>query len=173
MPQTADCPACRQPLNVPDALLGHAVKCPRCAKTFTAPGGEDDAPPRRPPPVLAYADDDPPPPRHGSATPGKVQAVAAMTLGGGIVMVLISLAYMATCVLLVWPGTYFSLVAGIVTIVKGSALLGERANREPPPQTTAILQIINIVNGDIINLTLGILTLVFLGDPEVKRYFRG
>jgi hypothetical protein len=171
MPQTADCPACRQPLNVPDALVGQAVKCPRCAQTFTAPGGEDEAPRR--PPVLAYADEDQPPPRYGPATPGKVQAVAAMTLGGGIVMVLIGLAYMASCVLLVWPGTYFSLVAGIVTIIKGSALLGGRASREAAPQTTAILQIINIVNGDIINLTLGILTLVFLSDPEVKRYFRG
>ena len=170
MPQTIGCPACRQSLRVPDDLVGHAVKCPACAHTFTAPGGEAEAPRR--PPTLAYADDDLPP-RYGPAKPGKVQAVAAMTLAGGIVMVLIALAFMSSCILLVWPGTYYGLVAGIFTIVKGAALLGERADREAPPQATAILQIINILNGDVINLVLGILTLVFLGDAEVKRYFRG
>ena len=33
--------------------------------------------------------------------------------------------------------------------------------------------IINIINGDFINLTLGILLLVFCSDEEVKGYFRG
>ncbi len=34
------------------------------------------------------------------------------------------------------------------------------------------MMIINIINGDIVNLVLGIVALVFLGDEEVKDYFQ-
>ena len=61
---------------------------------------------------------------------------------------------------------------GIMAIVKGSELLGENAHRGAPPTTIAVMQIINAINGDFMNLTLGILTLVFLNEPEVKRFFR-
>jgi hypothetical protein len=61
---------------------------------------------------------------------------------------------------------------GIMAIVKGSQLLGERAAEQVPPSGIAVMQIINVVNCDWVNLTLGILNLVFLGDEEVKRYFR-
>jgi hypothetical protein len=59
-----------------------------------------------------------------------------------------------------------------MAIVKGSNLIGDYAYRLPPPQGIAIMMIINIINGDAVNLTLGILVLVFLSDPEVKAYFR-
>jgi hypothetical protein len=35
------------------------------------------------------------------------------------------------------------------------------------------MQIVNIVNGDIPNCVMGILTLVFLGEKPVARYYRG
>ena len=34
------------------------------------------------------------------------------------------------------------------------------------------MQIINIINCDMVNLTLGIITLVFLNDPEVRDHLR-
>ncbi len=35
------------------------------------------------------------------------------------------------------------------------------------------MMIINIVNGDIANLALGIVVLVFCSDPEVESFFQG
>ena len=104
---------------------------------------------------------------------GAHQAIALMTLLGGILAVLVSIALMVTCIGFMWPGTYYSLVAGIFLIVKGAELVGARAHRSAPPQGTAIMQIINVINLDVINLTMGILTLVFLNEREVRGYFRG
>ena len=179
MSETLDCPSCHRPLRVPDDLVGRAVRCPSCNHTFTAPdAGEERSELDEPAPVVQAA----PPALSGYADefayprprpkPGKVLAVAIMTLAGGIVATLIGTAYAASCFLLVWPGTYYSLVSGILNIVKGSQLLGERAYEQPPPQANAILQIVNIINGDVVNLVLGIITLVFLNEPEVKPYFR-
>src|SRR5262249_55443830 len=104
--------------------------------------------------------------------PGKVQAIGIMTLIGGILATLTAVILMITIYGLCWPGTYYSLVLGIMAIVKGSQLLGERAPEQLPPSGIAIMQIINIVNCDWINLTLGIINLVFPGDEEVKSFCR-
>jgi hypothetical protein len=197
MNETLACSACGRSLHVPDGLRGQAVKCPACHHTFTAPGdGSGSVPPSEPPfedvpprtparptettaydgrPRLSDHDDpyhDAPHGRRDYEKPGKVQAIAVMTLIGGILALLWGLICAATCVLLVWPGTYYSFVLGIMAIVKASALLGDRARNQGPPQAVAVMQIVNIVNGDVVNLVLGIVTLVFLGDPEVKDYFR-
>jgi len=115
--------------------------------------------------------------------PGKVQAIAIMTLIGGIIAIIASLSWglsgifagLATfgigCILFV-PACY-SLVLGIMAIVTGAKLLGQAAYQEAPPTTIAIMQIINIISLDIVNLVLGILTLVFLKEPEVRAYYRG
>jgi predicted Zn finger-like uncharacterized protein len=114
--------------------------------------------------------------------PGKLQAIGIMTLIGGILAILIGLGLLAgsgfgCCatagpgiVLCFWPGTYYSLVLGILAIIRGSSLLGANAHLEKPPTGIAIMQIINIVNGDVVNLVLGILVLVFSGDEEVQEY---
>jgi hypothetical protein len=198
MNETLACSACGRSLHVPDDLRGQAVKCPACHHTFLAPGpgsevgsippagsAYEDAPTRRPvlrpdPDVYdapsRYADvpegsyQDAPP--GGYEKPGKVQAVALMTLAGGIIALLWGTAFAASCILLIWPGTYYSFVLGIMAVVQASALMGDAARYQKPPQAIAIMQIINILNGDFINLTLGIITLVFLNDPEVKAYFR-
>jgi predicted Zn finger-like uncharacterized protein len=198
---TVTCPDCRRPLRVPDSLLGQTVKCPSCQHTFAAPDSlEDTPPPRRPspppePPPRPRLDDrfEDDRPRRRPADeyddyeedrrrgrrpderPGKVQAIAIMTLIGGILAVLNSLLGLVFTLggCLLWPGTYYGLVFGIMAIIKGSQLLGADAHRQPPPQGIAIMQIINIVNLDIANLVMGILTLVFLGEKPVQRFFRG
>ena len=35
------------------------------------------------------------------------------------------------------------------------------------------MQIVNIISCDVANLAMGIVILVFLGDPEVKNYYQG
>jgi hypothetical protein len=193
------CPSCQRTLRVPNSLLGQAVKCPSCAEAFTAPESvEEEAParssrrPAAPPPEDEYdeeprpvsrrvrdeddwddeADEDAPRRRRKREKPSKVQAVGIMSLVGGIIGTLWAVGCMATIYGLCWPGTYYSMVMGIMAIVKGAQLMGEQAAEQTPPSGIAIMQIINIINCDCINLTLGIINLVFLGDVEVKRFFR-
>jgi predicted Zn finger-like uncharacterized protein len=192
MNATISCPSCQRTLRVPESLLGQAVKCPSCSHTFTAPENLEEAAPLRvaAPPPKDDDDDEPRPSkrrrreddeddyevaprrRRRREKPGKVQAIGIMTLVGGILATLTAVILMITIYGLCWPGTYYSLVLGIMAIVKGSQLLGERAPEQTPPSGIAIMQIINITNCDWINLTLGIINLVFLGDEEVKSYFR-
>jgi hypothetical protein len=113
-------------------------------------------------------------PRALTEKPPKVQAIGIMMLIGGIVALLISgvgtLGSAFICC--VWPGTYYGGVLGIMAIVKGAQLLGEQAYLQSLPRGIAIMQIINIVNGDVPNCVMGILALVFLNEPEVRHYFR-
>jgi len=202
MSDTVTCPSCQRTLRVPESLLGQLVKCPTCLETFTASVG-DPAPkkgPPPPPPRPRDRYDDEPPPRRARREewedygdydrprrrqkPGKVQAIAVMTLVGGILATLASVGLLGYFGLVgvasmgvgliccLWPGPYYGLVVGVLGIVKGSQLLGDNAHRSAPPTAIAVMQIINVVNGDFVNLTLGILTLVFLSEPEVKRFFR-
>jgi hypothetical protein len=200
---TITCPACGRPLRVPENLLGQMVKCPSCMHTFAAPDSLEEVPtPRRPEPERQP--EPPPRPRdddrddyrervrrrpadedeedyragrRGDDKPGKVQAIAIMTLVGGIHALLVGLVGLligvGTCVCLLWPGTYYSIVLGILAVIKGSQLLGTDAHRQAPPQAIAIMQIVNIVNGDVPNCVMGILTLVFLSEKPIARFFRG
>jgi predicted Zn finger-like uncharacterized protein len=105
--------------------------------------------------------------------PGKVQAIGIMVLIGGILALVVGLSWAASCFGLLWPGTYYAFVVGIMAIIKGAQVLGEGARNMPPPKGIGIMMIINIVCLDVVNLALGIVVLVFCGDEEVKAYFRG
>jgi hypothetical protein len=71
-----------------------------------------------------------------------------------------------------WPPGLFSILLGVMAIIRGSRLMGRFGHLQPSPRIIAIMQIINIVNGDVPNLIMGIITLSFLKDPAVRRYFR-
>jgi hypothetical protein len=45
MPVVVNCPACQQPMQVPDELLTHTLRCPRCKATFAAMTPSAPAPP--------------------------------------------------------------------------------------------------------------------------------
>jgi predicted Zn finger-like uncharacterized protein len=188
------CPSCRNQLRVQDEFLGRQVRCPTCNAVFEATVG---APP--PAPSDQFVDYDPHadprqyaperPSRHyddeydrsrrrRGEKPGKVQAIAIMTLIGGIFALMIALTWLgvdigSVGVCCLWPGQYYSIVLGIMAIIKGSQLLGRDDWKQAPPSTIAVMQIINVINGDVTNCVLGIITLVFLNEPEVKRYYRG
>jgi hypothetical protein len=193
MSLTILCPQCQRSLHVPENLLGQAVMCPSCSHTFVAPESVKEPPHRSAEPLpKVHHEDEPrpsklpahddgrreeygkaPPRRHEK--PGKVQAIAVMVLVGGIYACIWALGStllsgFACCL---WPGAYYGLVMGIMAIIKGSNLLSDKASRLAPPQGIAVMMLINIINGDLVNLTMGILVLVFLSDPEVKAYFRG
>jgi hypothetical protein len=185
--QPVMCPACRHTFSPhPEDLA---------APVAAEAGPPASGPPPRPAPRLAAADDYPedrgdgrpdpgdgddayaerPRRRRPGQRPGQVQAIAVMMLVGGILAGIHALTatLFTAFVCCLWPGTYYAVVMSVFAITKGSQLLGEEAYKQPPPRTVAILQIINIINGDVVNLVLGILALVFLKEPEVRRYFRG
>jgi predicted Zn finger-like uncharacterized protein len=114
-----------------------------------------------------------PPRREVGRKPDKVQNIGVMMLISGILGVIIFLGLgggsAGFCCL--WPGTYYSLVMGIMAIIKGAQLLGDKADQSPAPKGIAIMMIINIINGDIPSLVMGIICLQMLGDPEVERFF--
>jgi predicted Zn finger-like uncharacterized protein len=108
--------------------------------------------------------------------PGKVTGIAIMALIGGIMATLLGVIYLltfgaSTCgVGCLWPGFYYSVVAGIMAIIKGSTMLGNDVRSVQPPTGIAIMLIINIINADVLSVTLGILMLVFCSDEEVTAY---
>jgi predicted Zn finger-like uncharacterized protein len=180
------CPSCRGTLRVPDDLVGSLVRCPSCKNTFTASDADAEPEPRRPPRPRRetiprrerteeeFADEIDRP--RSRQRPEKVQAIAIMTLSGGIFAVVFAVFLfiflgVGTCCGILWPGIYYSLVMGILAIIKGSQLLNAQNREQTSPQGIAIMQIINAATGDFVNCTLGILTLVFLNDPPVRRYF--
>lgn len=114
-------------------------------------------------------------PKPGMPKPGKVQAVAILTLVGGIYGIVFSavllLCAASTCVCLLWPGIYYSIVMAIMATIKGSQLISPNDQIQDPPHTIAVMLIINILNGDVVNLGIGIALLVLCGDPEVKQYY--
>lgn len=129
----------------------------------------------------------PPPPPPQAPTlppvqPGKVQAIALMLLIGGIWGILWSIGVMwgvvamglATCGLgcALIGGPIYGLVVGILAIVRGAALMSARQGQEPAPRTLGVLLIITIINLDVVSLVLGILTLVFLNEPQVRAWYR-
>ena len=170
-----DRPAPRRPEEDEPRPAARDTPLPRPARE------DDDRPPPRPARSLRrdekeWEDErDDRPRRRRREKPGKVQALGIMMLIGGILGIVLFLALGAgsTGVCCLWPGTYYSLIMGILAVIKGSQLLGEDAHLQPPPRAIAIMMVINILNFDVTNLAMGIVCLVFLNEPEVQRYFRG
>jgi hypothetical protein len=191
MAQTLACPECGETLQVPGELLGKLVQCPQCKHSFTATADEtptpaepvpvdsavsDDRPKessRRPVPV-DNDDEDAPPPSIKKDKPGRVTAIGAMALAGGITAVTMFLvlggATGGFCC--IWPGTYYSLVVGILAIIRGGNILGDRAHEQPLPKNIAIMLMVNIINGDVTSFVLGIIMMVFCGEKDVIDYFK-
>jgi hypothetical protein len=123
-----------------------------------------------------------PRPYAGPHKPGKVQAIAIMTLIDGILNVLYGLflagfmgllggigsgGVLCLCI----PSGLFALTVGILEIVGGAQLLSTPPKVQGIPKYVAIMQILNITSGNVFSLVIGILALAFSGDPEVAAYF--
>jgi hypothetical protein len=112
--------------------------------------------------------------------PGKVTAIEVMTLVAGVFGLIMGFTIM-WATLFLWIPWVYSFVFGIVAIVMGAKLLsspGYRDGRPPPtiprpPYFVGVMAIVNVLCCDVTSVTLGILILVFLGDPEVKDYYAG
>ena len=122
-----------------------------------------------------------PPPK-----PGKVKAIAIMTLVGGIWSVMVALGLVSGVVaclvcpctaflkipsFCLIPSTIYSFGAGIFMIIQGGLLLGKHPHMHlHRTRWTASIQIGCLLAGDILNVILGILNHKFLSDNNVKAY---
>ena len=122
-----------------------------------------------------------PPPK-----PGKVKAIAIMTLVGGIWSVMVALGLVSGVVaclvcpctaflkipsFCLIPSTIYSFGAGIFMIIQGGLLLGKHPQMHlHRTRWTASLQIGCLLAGDILNVILGILNHKFMSDTNVKSY---
>ncbi len=123
---------------------------------------EDDRPSRRRSSRRRDDDDYP-------SKPSQIQTLGIFLLIGGIIACLytVGLGLGTYCL---WPGAYYELVFGIMAIVKGSQLLGQKVP-PTPPRGLLIMAIITIINCDVLNLVFGIVGLTMLSAPEVVAYY--
>jgi uncharacterized membrane protein len=70
-----------------------------------------------------------------------------------------------------WPGLWFAIVWSVLAIIRGTEILNEH-KYVSNPKTIIILQIIQAFHLDLINVVMGIISLVFVYDSEVRSYFR-
>jgi hypothetical protein len=104
--------------------------------------------------------------------PSNVTTAGALLLAGGIWSLLFALVMtLSTCGIWFTSWTY-AIAASIVSIVNGAKLLGDCQGRGVP-KATSIMQILQILQGDLIGMTLGIIALVMLSDQETKDYLEG
>jgi hypothetical protein len=111
--------------------------------------------------------------------PGKVTAIAIMTLVSGILNCLWGLSAGVS----IFVGNFFAcywapytITLGILEIIYSAKLLGQNPINVKPANYLAIMEIVNITTlnayqffiGDVV---VGVLSLVFYSDPEVKAYF--
>ena len=196
------CNNCGQHIEFDNSMVGSEVACPSCGMDteLFIPGGE--AQPEIEAPTPPYQQVDPasaatttdqlqsdggmPATAEGQPMPqrpGKVLAISIMTLAGGIIAILgcgfilyITAFLLATNNILFFLtiiSAIYSIILGILATIKGSLMLANKPGFLSV-KTIAIMQIINLIScpGFVFNLPLGIITLVFLKDPEVKNYLR-
>ena len=101
--------------------------------------------------------------------PGKVQAISIMCLVDGILNILWGLGLASTICLI--PLGIYAIVLGILEIIYATKVLPDPIMVGAPNKTLTYLQIANIITGDVISLTIGIISLVFYNEEPVKAYF--
>lgn len=110
--------------------------------------------------------------------PGMVTGIGVMTLVNGILNLLWGFGLTAAVVLgtlgiglLCAPLTILPALLGVFELIYAARLLQVPPRPQQPSQLLAILEICVIVTGNVVSLVIGILALVFYGDPAVRAYF--
>lgn len=109
-------------------------------------------------------------------SPGLVKTIAILTLINGIVNIfwgLIATASVVSTIVLACLAVFTILptVLGIFEIIYALKLLNTPPQPVQPSTTIAILEIISVLTGNVFSMVVGILSLVFYNDIQVKEYF--
>ncbi|NJM05737.1 zinc ribbon domain-containing protein [Candidatus Gracilibacteria bacterium] len=70
------------------------------------------------------------------------------------------------------PLGIYAIVLGVMEIMRATKILPDPVREVNTSRTLPIMQIVNIISGNVLSLVTGILTLVFNDDPEVQAYYR-
>lgn len=148
----------------------------------------NDAPTPQAPPPSPPADAAPPAPAAAgppavasSAVPGKVTTIGVLCLVDGILNILYGLGAIFGLVIfgiatlglgcLLLPLAAYPLVLGILGTIYGIKLLSTPPRPAGPARWLAVMQIVNVIWGNVISLVVGVVNLVLFGDPEVAAFF--
>ncbi len=109
-------------------------------------------------------------------SPGLVKTIAVMTLINGIVNIfwgLIATVSVTASIFLIClaPLAILPTILGIFEIIYAAKLLTSPPQPVRPSNTIAILEILCILTFNVFSMIVGILSLVFYNDPQVKDYF--
>lgn len=110
--------------------------------------------------------------------PGKIQTISILVLisgilnvfGGGLLALLIIIGTLGIGILCA-PVLILPMILGVVEIVYGINLLSDPPKVKELSQPIAILEICSILFANVFAVVVGIISLVFLNDDEVKSYF--
>lgn len=113
-----------------------------------------------------------------SEQPGLVKTVAVLTLINGIVNIfwgLIATAAVVPTIILACLSVFTILptILGVFEIIYALKLLSNPPQPVQPSNTIAILEILCVLTGNVFSMIVGILSLVFYNDEQVKAYFAG
>jgi hypothetical protein len=101
--------------------------------------------------------------------PDKVQAIAIMSLVDGILNIIWGVVLIfGICTA---PLGLYAIVVAVLGLIYASKLLSSHPQGVTQNKTLAIMQIVNIITGNVASLVMGIITLVFYDDPEVYNYY--
>ena len=109
-------------------------------------------------------------------SPGLVKTIAVLTLINGIVNIfwgLIATAVVVPTIILACLAVFTILptILGVFEIIYALKLLNNPPQPVQPSTTIAILEILCVLTGNVFSMIVGILSLVFYNDPQVKEYF--
>lgn len=103
------------------------------------------------------------------AKPNTVLAIGIMAIVDAVLSGLSGLVWLITICGI--PLGIYSIVVAILAGMYAYKLLSNPPQPVQPNKTLAILQIVNIITGNIFSMAFGILSLVFYNQPDVQAYF--
>jgi len=109
-------------------------------------------------------------------SPNLVKTIAVLTLINGIINIfwgLIAAITVTASIVLIClaPLVILPTILGIFEIIYAAKLLTNPPQPVQPSSTIAILEILCVLTGNVFSMIVGILSLVFYNDPQVKEYF--
>ncbi|HSM70918.1 MAG TPA: hypothetical protein VK851_05190 [Anaerolineales bacterium] len=108
--------------------------------------------------------------------PTLVQVIAWTTLASGVVNLFWGLVASGTALativgVICTPLTILPTLLGVFELIYAAKLFSNPPQAVQPSTNIAVFEIATVLTGNVFSMAVGILSLVFYNDPEVKNYF--